>query len=387
LEDLFNLSEEEKERALRLHRECIVFDSLGGLPTVFSDRMLRRLDELVEGRRPAWEVINELDELGFEELVKNPEHRRRVWDTIQKAGVTGASITVGAFSGPAPFTFEGAIRDLARWIHLFDVLDGMFVKVLGAEDIRRAKREGKFAVLLNLQNTTHINGDLDNLDLFYRLGIRQIQLTYNSRNLVGDGCTERTDAGLSNFGLEVIDRMNRLGVLIDLSHCGHQTTMDAVEASRDPVILSHANCYALCRHDRCKRDEEIQAVAEKGGYIGITVVPSFVSEKEAPTLQDFLDHIDHVVELVGVDHVGIGSDDTGAADIPRKLLDLYDAILPMMGFRPEHRMRSGASTRGFEHYVDWPNFTRGLVARGYSDQEIRKILGENFIRVLERVVG
>ena len=343
-----------------------MFDSLGGLPSVYSDSMVKRLDELIVEKKPAWAIGNEMDELSLKELVRNSEYRKKFWDTIKHAGVTGVSATVGALSGPFPFTYENAVRDLAKWTYLFDVLKDMFIKVLRMKDVQRAKTDGKFAVLLNFQNTAHIGNDLNNIEFFYYTGIRQIQLTYNTRNLVGDGCTERTGAGLSNLGLEVVDRMNKLGILIDLSHCGHKTVMDAIEASNDPVIFSHTNCYALCKHNRCKTDEEIMAVAEKGGYVGLTIVPFFVSEKENAVFDDFLDHVDHVVELVGVDYVGIGTDDSGQTDVPKQLSDLYTSLLSTIGFRPEHRAHFGVSTQGFEHYIDWPNFTRGLVSREYS---------------------
>jgi membrane dipeptidase len=163
--------------------------------------------------------------------------------------------------------------------------------------------------------------------------------------------------------------------------------MDAVAASRDPVAFTHTDSRALCNHDRNKTDEEIQAVAEKGGYIGLTIIPHFISEKETAKFDDFLDHVDHVIELVGVDHVGIGSDSAGSADTPKKFWKVYNAELSRIGFRPEHRTRFDVSTRGYEKYVDWPNFTRGLVSRGYSDQEIMKILGDNFLRFFDRVVG
>ena len=384
---LFSLSKREEERALELHRKCIIFDSLGGTPSVYSERMLKRLDELIAKNKPPWAIGVELEELSIKELVENAEYRQTFWETIKKAGVTAVSTTIGALSSQVPFTFENAVEDLARWTYMFDVLGDLFVKVTKAGDVRRAKREGKFAVVLNFQNSTHIGSDVNNLDFFYYAGVRQIQLAYNVRNLVGDGCTERTDAGLSNFGLEVVDRMNKLGIIIDLSHCGHRTTMDTIEASRQPVAFTHTNCRALCNHDRCKTDEEIKAIAEKDGYIGMTIVPFFLTEKETAKFDDFLNHVDHTVELVGVDHVGIGTDDAGAADTPMKFWEVYTKELSKIGFRPEHRARFGASTEGYERYLHWPNFTRGLVSRGYSDQGIEKILGGNFLRLFERVIG
>lgn len=383
---MISLGKLEEERALELHRKCIVFDSQGDPPSLYSDTMLKRLDELIAANTPAWITYDEMRNLTAEELVKSAEYRQTFRKIIKDAGVTAVSTTIGV-SGPTPFAYENAVKEFARWTYSFDMLRDLLVKVVKAEDVRNAKIEEKFAVALNSQNAAHIGSDIGNLEFFFQAGVKQIQLTYNTRNLVGDGCTERSDAGLTNFGLQVVDGMNKLGMIIDLSHCGHRTTMDAVAASRDPVAFTHTDSRALCNHDRNKTDEEIQAVAEKGGYIGLTIIPHFISEKETAKFDDFLDHVDHVIELVGVDHVGIGSDSAGSADTPKKFWKVYNAELSRIGFRPEHRTRFDVSTRGYEKYVDWPNFTRGLVSRGYSDQEIMKILGDNFLRFFDRVVG
>ncbi|HAZ32021.1 MAG TPA: dipeptidase, partial [Dehalococcoidia bacterium] len=252
------------------------------------------------------------------------------------------------------------------------------------KDIEQAKEEGRRAVILNFQNTTHMGTDLDKLGFFYDLGVRIIQLTYNMRNFVGDGCTERTDCGLSNFGIQVVKRMNELGILVDLSHCGHKTTMDAIEISIRPVAFTHAFCRKLRQHDRGKTDEELKALAEKGGYCGIVVVPFFLA-KESPSLDHFLDHLEHAIELMGIDKVGVGTD--WGVVYPEPLRARLNEEVKRIGFREEHNVDWGAVTEGFNDWRDWPNITYGLVSRGYSDEEIKGILGGNFLNIFREVVG
>jgi len=292
------------------------------------------------------------------------------------------SATLGAF-GETPFTYENALMDIALWMRKFDSLDWL-VKATSLKDIAQAKKEGKRAVILNFQNTTHIGTDLDKLDFFYNLGVRVIQLTYNMRNFVGDGCTERTDARLSNFGVQVVKRMNELGILVDLSHCGHKTTMDAIEISTRPVAFTHAFCRELNEHDRGKTNEELKALAENNGYCGIVVVPFFLAE-ESPSLNHFLAHLEHAIEIMGIDKVGIGTD--WGAVYPEPLRIRLNEESKRIGFRKEHNVDWGATVEGFKDWKDWPNITYGLVSRGYSDNEIKGILGGNFLRIFEEVTG
>lgn len=390
---LLKLSQGEEERAQALHEKLMVFDSMGGTPDVFTDKMLKRLDKLIEQKTPSWRVGEEMKKIGISEMAKNPEYRKIFCERLRKSGVTAVSTTVGALSGPIPFTYENALVDIARTEQQFDIMEDVLMKATKAEHVRKAKRDGKVALMINFQNTTHIETDIDKLEFFCQFGVRQVQLTYNMKNFVGDGCTERTDAGISHFGVEVVKRLNKLRMFVDVSHSGYHTTMDAIEISRDPVVFSHTNCRALSDHDRCKTDEQLQAVAEKGGYIGLTIINSFIHiekvlRKEKVTIEDWLDHVDYLVKLVGIDHVGIGSDDSGYADTPIKFWEVANKELYKLGFRPEHKTEFGVSTEGFEHYTDiYPNMTRGLVSRGYSDQEIEKIMGGNYLRIMERVIG
>jgi membrane dipeptidase len=341
--------------------------------------MLKRLDELIEKNASTPAILDEMNRLGTQEIVEGRfEEYQEWWET---SGVDVVSATLGAF-GETPFTYENALRDVALWMRKFDSL-GWLVKAIGIKDIEQAKEQGRRAVILNFQNTTHIGTDLDKLDFFYNLGVRIIQLTYNMRNFVGDGCTERTDAGLSHFGIQVIKRMNELGILVDLSHCGHKTTMDAMEISTKPVAFTHAFCRKLNEHDRGKTDEELKALAEKGGYCGIVVVPFFLA-KESPSLGHFLAHLEHATEIMGVDKVGIGTD-WGAT--PKPLQVRLNEEIKRIGFREEHNVDWGAVAEGFQDWRDWPNITYGLVSRGYSDSEIKGILGGNFLNIFREVAG
>lgn len=242
-------------------------------------------------------------------------------------------------------------------------------------DIKEAKKEGKVGIILGFQNVDPLEGDLDLLSVYHRLGIRIIQLTYHFKNVCGDGCKEPTNSGLSLFGKELIGAMNDLGMVVDLAHLGERTELEAIEISRHPVISSHSNVYSRKPTYQNKKDEMIQALAEKGGVIGITALPRMLEPN--PTLDTLLDHIDYVVQLVGVDNVGVGLDlIEGWTDSPfhRKMLIEIDGGI--YDYPQE-----------IDTVAKFPNITRGLVSRGYSDHEIEKILGGNFLRVFEEVIG
>jgi membrane dipeptidase len=226
---------------------------------------------------------------------------------------------------------------------------------------------------------------LKSLHEAWDLGLRMVGLTYNMQNDVGGGCTERTDTGVSNFGAKLIAAMDELGMIVDTSHSGRQTTLDACELSGRPVVASHTSAAAVYEVDRAKSDEELQALAETGGVIGVYAVPFFLAAGSGVTIEAMLDHIDYIVDLVGWQHVGIGTDWPMQSD----LASLERVFMPMIlekGFRPEHNI-GVENLVGFDDYRDFSNITRGLVARGYDDEQIRGILGENFLRVFEAVCG
>jgi membrane dipeptidase len=214
------------------------------------------------------------------------------------------------------------------------------------------------------------------------------ELAYNRMNFVAGGCTDRYDPGLSHFGLQFVQRCNEVGVIVDTAHTGRQSTLDACEASSKPVVATHTSAAELYACDRAKSDEELRALAGTGGVIGVYAVPFYLAALDGsqPTIELFFDHVDYLCELVGWQHVAIGTDWPIALphDLQRRIL------MPRLedhGFREEHNIDVTTTLAGFRDPRDFPNITRGLVSRGYDDDQIRGILGENFLRVFEDVCG
>ena len=397
LKEMLGVSRDLFDEGLALHRESIVVDMLCFDPKIYTDRVRAKAEELISRGLDYITIRSELEKVLQEELRSNGEARRLYMEAWDRAGVTVGSITLSSTN------FQSAISSIAMVNERLDLFQDRLVKVTRAEHIRRAKEEGKHGIIMNFQNTTAIGGGVDvdaemeNLRLFYRLGVRVIQLTYNLRNFVGDGCTERYQSGLTYYGVRLVEEMNKLGMLVDLSHCGHQTTMDAIEVSKKPCAFTHTCCKTLYPHPRCKTDEEIKALVEKGGVVGILGVKYFIAKNG--TLVDMLNHVDKAVELVGVDNVGISTDHWHIHNYPEKLTEVDNRDFQegymrgkrfWYGFRPEH---------GIDHryypprepdplaWVNWPAITIGLLSRGYSKNDVKKIIGENWIRLLEKVIG
>ena len=249
-------------------------------------------------------------------------------------------------------------------------------------DLGDLKKGERIGFIIGIQNSDHFR-EVDDVDLYYHLGQRISQLTYNSRNLIGTGSTDRSDGGLSNFGVAIVERMNKLGMAVDVSHCGDRTTLDAFEVSKKPVLITHSNVRALAGgHVRCKPDGAIKAMAKAGSVMGITGVRNFVRDKEPTNITHVIDHIDYVAKLVGVEHVGVGSDMDmdGYDDIPEPA---YSAL--KSGYKDTYKFRDKIDTDGFDHPKRIFDLTDGLIGRGYSDDDIRLILGGNFKRVLGNI--
>ena len=221
---------------------------------------------------------------------------------IASSGITAINVTVSADD------FEATTRNIALWQGEADRYPALLSIVRRHDDIARAKREKTLGLILGFQNTEMLERDLGRLDVFHRLGIRIIQLTYNDRNLLGDGCLEPGDAGLSAYGRQVVERMNALGLAVDLSHCGTRTTADGIAASSKPPLITHSGCREVYRHPRSKEDRELKAMADKGGVVGIYFMPFIGPGPGAPTVEMLTRQIDHAIKVCGVDHVGIGSD-------------------------------------------------------------------------------
>ncbi|NKB89697.1 MAG: dipeptidase [Acidobacteria bacterium] len=301
----------------------------------------------------------------------------------RSSGITSFHVAVGVGGGREP---ELAVSNyLAAYNGFVAAHSDDFMRIDSADDFSRAKANDKIGILLGVQNAEHFAFNLDMVDQAWALGQRVSQLTYNSRNRIGNGATERVDGGISDWGAAVVQRMNQAGMAIDVSHCGDATTMDAFELSEQPVLITHSNSRALVpNHPRCKPDEAIQAMARSGGVMGITSVRNFVLDHEPTTLDSMLDHYDHVARLVGVEHLGLGSD-----------IDLYgyDSIDPELYaqlkayYKGSYAFRDKIDIEGVDHPQRCYDLTEGLIARGYSDDDIIGVLGGNFIRVLGETWG
>ena len=255
----------------------------------------------------------------------------------------------------------------------------VFMRIDSAADLEKIHQADRVGVLIGVQDAAHFRNP-DDVNLFHSLGQRVAQLTYNARNMIGNGSTERIDGGVSDFGASIIARMNEAGMTVDVSHCGDRTTLDAFELSSKPVLITHSNARALCPgHPRCKTDEAIKAMAAAGGVMGITGVRMFVKNDEPTTLEHYLDHFDHVRDLVGIEHVGIGSDVDlhGYDDLPSEQYEQLKAA-----YKDSYGFRDKIDIEGVDHPQRMFDLTEGLLGRGYSDEHVRLILGENFRRVL-----
>lgn len=297
---------------------------------------------------------------------------------FMRSGVTAMHTAVG-IGGPT------AAEDTAGWIAAWSGFCGRnadtFSLVGTVADIDKAKAQGKIAVIMGCQNSDHFRKPQD-VKNFYLAGQRVSQLTYNSQNLIGSGCTDRVDGGVSEFGAGIIKTMNEVGMLVDTSHCGDRTTIDAVALSTKPIAITHANCRAISGHPRAKPDEAIKALGAKGGVMGISDVRMFVSAKEPTKIDDIIDHVDHVAKLIGVEHIGIGSD-----------MDLYgyDSLSPEQTkilqsyYNGKYGFRAKSDVDDTSHPQRIYDVTEGLIRRGYSDANIIAILGGNFHRLLSGI--
>lgn len=282
--------------------------------------------------------------------------------------------------------FKRACRRIARWLRTLEELDDVVGLATTVDEMKALQAEHKVAIFFGMQNASPIEDDIDFLDIFYRLGIRFVQLTYNARNMLGDGSGEPTDAGLSNLGVAAIERMNELGILIDLSHCGDATTMEAIECSRDPVAVTHANARALANTPRNKSDDQLRAVAKKGGVAGVKHMIGNTVTKSASetTYRDIADHLLHMVKIMGIDHVCIGTDFRGTT-IPNPTKDAELAATRRRWSRAYIGKR--AAPAGFQKITDLPNLTAELLARGLAVEDIAKIYGGNLTRLVGQVLG
>ena len=304
------------------------------------------------------------------------------------SGITAINATCNSFR-PGAAGFIETVSNIAYWERECRVHPDVLMKVRSIADIADAKRTKRIGVILGFQDSTMLEGDVSRVNLFYELGVRVIQLTYNLRNQVGDGCLEPANAGLSNFGRDVVRRMNELGILVDLSHVGRQTTTDAIAHSTKPVSATHTGCAALNDVPRNKPDAILRAMAAKGGVAGIYLMP-FLRAQGQPGADDFVRHVNHAVNVCGEDHVGVGS------DLSITPLDLTPEFRALHAGFVRQRVAAGISAPGEAadvfNYVPEFNTPRrmeliadALSRAGHSSSRIEKIVGGNWVRLLREV--
>lgn len=300
-----------------------------------------------------------------------------VYRHLHEGGVTAINASLAVWENTKP-----ALQNIGRFYKDFETYRQWIRPVTRLADIHAAKFENRVGIIFGFQNSTPIEDDLNLVEVFYRLGVRVIQITYNDLNFVGAGCYERQDVGLSQFGVDLVKEMNRLGMVIDLSHVGYRTTMEAIEVSEAPVWFSHANPMALREHCRNKTDEQVKALVAKGGVVGANIFPPFLKRGYNATLDDVIEVIDHWVKVAGSDHVSIGLDFTENQSEEwfqwlmggkRRGSMVYPLQLPLK------------LPQGIARADEFPNLTQGLMSHGYSEKDIQKILGLNVLRLFERV--
>ncbi|KPP82868.1 MAG: membrane dipeptidase [Oceanicaulis sp. HLUCCA04] len=303
---------------------------------------------------------------------------------IRASGLSGCTVTLGDPRKYEDDAYQDALEAVAAYdAHIADN-PHWFIKATRAADAQQAYRDGRIAIYYLFQNTTQFGRDLDRVNAFYDAGVRSAQMTYNDQNWAGSGCWEPQDGGLSLFGHALVERMNEVGMLIDVSHAGMRTMADTIAASSAPIINSHASCREVHAHIRSTTDENLRAVAESGGVTGMCQIRPFLTDRRDDAIDAYFAHIDHAVNVCGVDHVAIGS------DRDHRVIEMSEEYLESL------RREMGSAF----NEADWPLFINelngpgrmgvirdGLVSRGFSQADTDKIMGGNLLRVYRDVIG
>jgi len=388
--DLLKPSQRDLDCGLQLHAEALTCEAYGFGP--FSTADPDRLRQAAAGGASPLELQDLNEDMRMTRHAEDPAARAEFVEAWEAAGVTCILQNAGE-EGQSALRL---LKRLARYTYAADLLRPFLRRAATPDDIVQTKKDGGHCFYLTCngvplpQDWVSVEEELRYIRVFFQLGCRMMHLTYNRRNMIGDGCGEPNDGGLSDFGRAVVAEMNRVGVIVDVAHCGWRTSLEAARASKLPMVASHTACAALNQHCRNKPDEVIRAIADTGGYIGICCVPRFLGG--SADINAFLDHIDYAVRKFGADHVAIGTDVAYTQrrppgiepfrDSPRR--KAWESLWPPdsppsdpPGLEPHRRLSLA--------WTNWPLFTVGLVQRGHSEDTIRKIIGGNVLRVARAV--
>lgn len=301
-----------------------------------------------------------------------------VYAHLNQGGVSAINATIAIWEG-----FEDTVDRTAAWHRRFRERSDEILQVRTPADIRRAQVEGRVGIILGWQNISPIEGDFERLEAFHVLGVRIVQLAYNIRNLVSNGCYEPHDEGLSLLGIKTVRKLNELGILIDLSHVGDRSSLHAIELSEQPVAFTHANLREFFDSRRNKPADLIRALVEKGGVVGANAFPQFLPSGFDADLSEYVDGIERLVEVCGIDHVGIASDFCEGHDH-----EFWSYLGRLHGTAPHFDTRVPDPTpviSGLEGSTQMRNVASELSTRGYRDDEVAKVMGENWFRLYETV--
>ncbi len=382
--DILKPSDRELQHGLELHAQSVVFDGYGFAPRAAVDGDAMR--KAVEDGAADIELQDMRENMSMTRAAVNDAERREFVDAWHAAGMTCIFQNCGE-EGNDPMVL---MKRLAHFTFLTDAMNGVVRRAVKPDQVLQAKNDGVGCLYFTgngvplTQGWVSVQDELRYVRIFYHLGIRMMHVTYNRRNRLGDGCAEKANGGLSDFGRAAIDEMNRVGVIVDVAHSGWQTSLEAATRSSKPMVASHSSCASIYKHIRSKPDQVIRVIADTGGYIGICCIPRFL--RHSGDIKAMLNHIDYVVKKFGPDHVAIGTDvayqSRNAAPENRKIPSQgarrtrWAALWPPDEFETTDRMRNSLA------WTNWPMFTVGMVQRGYSDADIQKIIGGNVLRVL-----
>ncbi len=378
-------NKKDLEHGLELHTNSIVFDAYGFSPRAALDG--DAMKRAIEAGASEIELRDMREEMSMTRPVIDSSERDEFMQAWAAAGVTCIFQNCGE-EGQDPLRL---IKRLARFTYLTDMLPDFLQKATVPDEVVAAKEQKRHCLYFTgngvpiTQDWVSVADELRYVRIFFQLGIRMMHMTYNRRNMIGDGCAEPANAGLSDFGRAVVSELNRVGMIPDVAHSGWQTSLETAQRSQKPAVASHSTCAAIHKHIRSKPDEAIKAIADSGGYIGICCIPRYLGG--SGDINALLDHIDHVTKRFGVDHVAIGTDvayqSRAAQAENRKIPPSGPSRAQWAALWPPDPSKT---TRGRTHSVawtNWPLFTVGLVQRGYSDSDIQKIIGGNVLRVAQ----
>lgn len=387
-------TEAQLQHGLELHRNSLVFETYGFAPNACFDG--EALAAAAEEGASALELQELRENMSMTRWATDEQERKEFQEAFDFAGVDCIFQNAGAEGQSA----IGLLRRLAHFTYSTDVMRDFVSHAAFPADIVAARQQGRHCLYFSgngvplVEQWVSPHDELAHIRIFFQLGIRMMHLTYNRRNMIGDGCAEPSNAGLSDFGRMVVAEMNKEGVIVDVAHSGWQTSLEAAQASTKPMVASHSGCAALQPHHRCKPDDVIRAICDTEGMIGICWIPGFLGG--SGTIVEILHHVDYVVRNFGVDYVGLGSDVAYAPPRQAEEWKKYptsvksrkrwnnfwwdnDPLYDPKFQKPEQRESMA--------WTNWPLVTVGLVQRGYSDEDIQKIIGGNMMRVAEAVLA